>query len=70
MKNLNFGLFISYFCANLNVQRCIVHLVVEEREISNSVFIYNIFSETKKYTIHNIQHTIHNMQYTQHICSQ
>jgi len=23
MKNLNFGLFISYFCANLNVQRCI-----------------------------------------------
>ena len=23
MKNLNFGLFISYFCANLNLQRCI-----------------------------------------------
>ena len=26
MKNLNFGLFISYFCANLNLQRCIQYI--------------------------------------------
>ena len=24
MKNLNFEIFNSYFCANLNVQRCII----------------------------------------------
>ncbi len=28
MKNLNFGLFISYFCANLNLQRCIQKVAV------------------------------------------
>jgi len=32
MKNLNFEIFNSYFCANLNVQRCILS---KPAEISN-----------------------------------
>ena len=42
MKNRNFEIFNSYFCANLNVQRCIsfnnLYMTSSSKFLANSVY--------------------------------